>query len=54
MKPREFVTKQAIGLGGMAEWRVVPAEPMYWHPINKGFNSKSAKFMCSGWSRVPS
>jgi len=32
----------------MAEWRVVPAEPKYWDPINKGFNSTNAKFMCSG------
>lgn len=31
----------------MAEWRVVPSESKYWHPVNKGFNSHNAKYMCS-------
>lgn len=31
-----------------AEWRTVPAELPYWHPINKGFTQHNAKFMCSG------
>jgi len=33
--------------GRVAEWRLVPAEQKYWHPINGGFNSSNAKFMCS-------
>ena len=32
----------------MAEWRLVPAEPKYWQPINNGFNASNGKFMCSG------
>jgi hypothetical protein len=31
----------------MAEWRTVPAESGYWHPINRGFTQSNAKFMCS-------
>jgi len=31
----------------MAEWRTVPIETGYWHPINKGFTHSNAKFMCS-------
>jgi hypothetical protein len=30
-----------------AEWRTVPADPKYWHPINKGFTQTNSKFMCS-------
>jgi|HubBroStandDraft_1064217.scaffolds.fasta_scaffold45550_4 hypothetical protein len=30
-----------------AEWRTVPAQPGYWHPINRGFTQRNAKFMCS-------
>lgn len=30
----------------LADWRVVPPERKYWHPINKGFNFSNAKFVC--------
>jgi hypothetical protein len=30
-----------------AEWRAVPIEIAYWHPVNKGFSRGNAKFMCS-------
>lgn len=30
-----------------AEWRTVPIETGYWHPINRGFTQRNAKFMCS-------
>jgi len=29
------------------EWRTVPVETKYWHPVNRGFNSRNAKLMCS-------
>lgn len=31
----------------MAEWRTVPVDMKYWHPVNHGFNSTNSKFMCS-------
>jgi len=30
----------------MAEWRLVPIDRKYWHPVNKGFDRGNAKFMC--------
>jgi hypothetical protein len=29
------------------EWRMVPIETGYWHPVNRGFTHRNAKFMCS-------
>ncbi|HEV3386853.1 MAG TPA: CFI-box-CTERM domain-containing protein [Gemmata sp.] len=33
-------------------WVVVPAEPSYWHPGNRGFTSTSAEFRCQKCSCV--
>lgn len=31
----------------MAEWRTVPDDMKYWHPVNHGFNRTNSIFMCS-------
>jgi DNA-directed RNA polymerase subunit RPC12/RpoP len=31
----------------MADWQTVPPDKKYWHPVNQGFSSTNAKFVCS-------